>query len=397
MNQTYETFIGKFLKQETAGGIMLVCAAAFAMVLANSPLGEYYDLLTHTPVSVLIGSFSLSKPLLLWVNDGLMAVFFLLVGLELKRELIEGELSSPRKIVLPALGAAGGMVVPAAIYFFLNREDPVALQGWAIPTATDIAFALGVLSLLGSRVPISLKVFLTSLAIFDDIGAIVIIALFYTSKLSLTALMVVAICTALLWYFNHRKLGQQSLYLAVGLVMWVATLKSGVHATLAGVILAMFIPMKDAQDPDRSPLRSLEYDLHGAVAFLILPIFAFCNAGISLAGVGMEELVHGVPLGIALGLFIGKQFGVFLFCWAGIRAGIADLPKDLSLFTVYGAALLCGIGFTMSLFISSLAFDEPGVYLLFDDRLGILGGSLISGILGYLVLRYSLAKPEPRS
>ncbi len=394
MRQPEGTFIAKFLRQESAGGIMLVAFSACAMVLANSPLDRYYQLLIETPVAVSAGTFQLSKPLLLWVNDGLMAVFFLLVGLELKREVIEGELSTPRKVVLPALGALGGMLVPAGIYASMNLHDERAIKGWAIPSATDIAFALGVLSLLGSRVPTSLKVFLTSLAIFDDIGAIVIIAVFYTSDLSAPALVIVALCIAALWYFNSKGLDERSLYLVVGAIMWVATLKSGVHATLAGVVLALFIPMKSRFDSGFSPVKSLENDLHASVAFLILPIFAFCNAGISLAGVGVDQLTHSIPLGIALGLFVGKQVGVFSFCWVGIKLGIADLPSDLTMKSLYGVAALCGIGFTMSLFISGLAFDGSGVEVLFNDRLGIIVGSLVSGILGYAVLRSSLPKQE---
>jgi Na+:H+ antiporter, NhaA family len=393
VEESQGTYIARFLRQESAGGIMLVAFATVAMVLANSPLAVYYTLLIETPVSFSAGNYQLAKPLLLWVNDGLMAVFFLLVGLELKRELMEGELSSPRKIVLPAIGAVGGMVIPAGIYVYLNFDDPRAVSGWAIPAATDIAFALGVLSLLGSRVPTSLKIFLTSLAIFDDIGAIIIIAIFYSGQLSVTALAIVVLCVAALCYFNYRGLCEQSLYLVIGVVMWVATLKSGVHATLAGVVLAMFIPMKSEREPGFSPAKNLEHDLHMSVAFLILPIFAFCNAGISLSGIGFEQLTHSIPLGIGLGLFIGKQVGVFGFCWLGVRLGIAELPSDMNMKMLYGAALLCGIGFTMSLFISALAFEETGGAMLFNDRLGILLGSLASGIVGYLVLRATL-KPD---
>ncbi|MHC4837238.1 MAG: Na+/H+ antiporter NhaA, partial [Planctomycetota bacterium] len=282
---TPESPIARFLKQESAGGIVLVCAAALAMIFANTPLKGIYDLLIDTPVEVKVGALEIAKPLLLWVNDGLMALFFLLVGLELKREYLEGELSTPANIVLPALGAVGGMAVPALVYGLFNQGDPDALKGWAIPAATDIAFALGVLSLLGSRVPTSLKVFLTSLAIFDDVGAILIIAFFYTSKVSMTALLVAAACCIVLFILNRRGVVDKSPYLLIGLVMWVALLKSGVHATLAGVALAMFIPMREGKgaEPGRSPLKSLEHDLHAAVAFVILPIFAFCNAGIDFA------------------------------------------------------------------------------------------------------------------
>jgi NhaA family Na+:H+ antiporter len=383
-------FLARFLKQESAGGILLVGAALLAILLANSPLNTYYVLLIDTPVAIQVGALEIAKPLLLWVNDGLMAIFFLLVGLELKREFLEGELSEKKNIVLPALGALGGMSVPAAIYIFLNYDDPIAVDGWAIPVATDIAFALGVLALLGPRVPISLKIFLTSLAIFDDIGAILIIAFFYTSKISIEALIIAAICVAVLFYLNRRGFVDKSVYLAVGVVLWVAFLKSGVHATLTGVLLAMFIPNRPADLSGTSPLKSLESDLHAAVAFIILPVFAFMNAGVDLAGSGLAQVLHGVPLGIALGLFIGNQVGVFCLCWLGIKLRFAALPQGVSWASLYGAATLCGIGFTMSLFISSLAFEESGVNRMFDERLGIIAGSLASGILGYLILRRSL-------
>ena len=385
-----QSAITEFFQRESAAGILLMGAAVLAMLLANSPLAGYYTLLIDTPVEIRIGALQIAKPLLLWVNDGLMAVFFLLVGLELKREMLEGELSDIRKVALPGLGALGGMAVPALIYVVLNRGDAAALHGWAIPTATDIAFALGVLILLGPRVPSSLKVFLTSLAIFDDIGAIVIIALFYTSKISLTALIVASVCIVALFILNRRGVAEHSPYVVFGLIMWVALLKSGVHATLAGVILALFIPMRTQKEPGVSPLKTMEHDLHPAVAFCILPVFAFCNAGISLAGVGFAQLVHPVPLGIALGLFLGKQAGVFAFCWLGIKLRLAALPEGLNWAALYGAAALCGIGFTMSLFIGSLAFEESGVNRVYNERLGIILGSLLSGVCGYMLLRACL-------
>lgn len=390
VNNTDVTFIGKFLRQETSAGILLVAAAVLAIVLANSPLASYYQLLIDTAVTVSVGTFILSKPLLLWINDGLMAVFFLLVGLELKREIIEGELSDRKKIVMPALGAVGGMVVPAAIYLYFNISDPVAAKGWAIPAATDIAFALGVLSLLGSRVPASFKIFLTSLAIFDDIGAIVIIALFYTSKLSILALVVAMGCIVVMYYLNRRGVSDSSVYIVFGLIMWLALLKSGVHATLAGIILAIFIPMKSREEPEVSPLKRLESDLHPAVAYLILPIFSFFNSGVSFIDVTSEQILHAVPVGIALGLVVGKQVGVFGFCWFGIKMGLAKRPDEISWLSLYGLAVLTGVGFTMSLFIGSLAFEESGVDLIFDERIGIIIGSLVSGVLGYLVLFKSL-------
>jgi NhaA family Na+:H+ antiporter len=390
MKSSSNSFIARFLQQELSGGILLVSAAFLAILLANSPLYSLYQLLIDIPGAIRIGALEIAKPMLLWVNDGLMAIFFLLVGLELKREFLEGELSNRKKIMLPGLGALGGMAVPAGIYVFLNWDNPAAMNGWAIPTATDIAFALGVLSLLGSRVPTSLKVFLTSLAIFDDLGAILIIAFFYTSNISLIALIIAALCILLLFLLNKRGVVEKSLYLVVGAIMWVALLKSGVHATLTGVILAMFIPMRSQVDPDHSPLKSMEQDLHSAVAFFILPVFAFCNSGVNFDGLGLQQVLHPVPLGIALGLFLGKQIGVFAFCWLGIKLRFAELPKEISWTSLYGTAALCGIGFTMSLFIGSLAFEETGVNKIIDERLGILLGSLASGIVGYLILQRSL-------
>jgi NhaA family Na+:H+ antiporter len=397
VTNTRESFLARFFRLESSGGIILMFAAVLAIVFANTPLQTYYDLLLDTPVEVRIGSLEIAKPLLLWINDGLMAIFFFFVGLELKRELIEGELSNRRLIILPGVGAIGGMAIPALIYVYFNLDDASAMKGWAIPAATDIAFALGVLSLLGSRVPTSLKIFLTSLAIFDDIGAILIIAVFYTAKISITALVVAACCILILTLFNRWNTESKSLYLVVGTIMWVAMLKSGVHATLAGVILAMFIPLRSATNPDYSPLKSLEHDLHSVVAFFVLPVFAFANAGISFMGVGAEHIFHAVPLGIALGLFVGKQLGVFGFCWIAIKLKLSSLPIGMSWGSLYGTAALCGIGFTMSLFIGSLAFEETNINLLFDDRLGIILGSLASGCVGYIVLRISLRSSNQSS
>ncbi len=386
------SFITVFFKSESAGGILLILAAVLAMILANSFLAPYYTLLLSTPVEMRVGALEIAKPLLLWVNDGLMAIFFFLVGLELKRELIEGELADKRNIILPGVGAIGGMLVPAAIYIYFNINDPVAIQGWAIPAATDIAFALGVLALLGSRVPISIKVFLTSLAIFDDIGAILIIAFFYTSNISMEALLVVLVCIPVLAILNRNGVASKSAYIVVGTIMWVATLKSGVHATLAGVVMALFIPIRSNSPIDESPLKSMEHDLHGVVAFFVLPVFAFANAGINLSGVGVDQLFHGVPIGITLGLFLGKQVGIFGFCWLFIQLKLAQLPSTMSWMSLYGTSALCGIGFTMSLFVGSLAFEETGVNLMFDERLGIIIGSLLSGVLGFLILHCSLEK-----
>lgn len=379
--------LATFFEMESAGGIMLFLASVLAVILANSMFAPYYHHLLATPVAVQIGALSIAKPLLLWINDGLMAVFFLLVGLELKRELLDGDLATPGSLLLPGAGAVGGMVVPALIYLLLNRDDAFALQGWAIPMATDIAFALGVLALLGRRVPPTLKIFLTSLAIFDDLGAIVVIAVLYTANISLIALGVALMCVPVLLVLNRRGVTAFAPYLVVGLVMWVATLKSGVHATLAGVVLAMFIPLRSRQEPDYSPLRRLERSLHGVVAYAILPLFAFANTGLDLRGVTAEQVLHGVPVGIALGLFVGKQIGVFGSCWLAAVVGRAALPQGMSWRDLYGTAVLCGVGFTMSLFIGSLAFEETGINDMFDQRLGIILGSLASGICGYLVLR----------
>lgn len=396
MDNQSKSSIAKFFELEAAGGILLMCSAFIALICANTPLQSYYELLLATPVEIRIGSAELAKPLLLWINDGLMAVFFFLIGLELKRELIEGELSDIKEVVLPGIGAIGGMLFPALIYIYFTIDDPVAVQGWAIPAATDIAFALAALSLLGSRVPLSLKIFLTSLAIFDDIGAIIIIAIFYSAEISYISLIVVACCIPVLTLLNRRNVISKSPYLLIGLIMWVFTLKSGVHATLAGVLLAMFIPLRSKSDPAISPLKSLEHDLHSVVAFFILPVFAFANAGINLKGVGVEQLLHDVPLGIALGLFLGKQIGIFGLCALAIKLKLASLPKGMSWLSLYGTAALCGIGFTMSLFIGSLAFAETGVDRFFDERLGILVGSALSGIFGYFILRKSLGLNQPQ-
>lgn len=384
------TSIGEFFELDSAGGILLVAAAVLAMLFANTPVSVYYNLLIDVPVTVAVADFQISKPLLLWINDGLMAVFFLYVGLELKREILEGELSEINKVVLPVVGAIGGMLVPAGIYLLLTFHNPVAIKGWAIPAATDIAFALGILALLGSRVPASLKVFLTSLAIMDDLGAILIIAFFYTSKISVFALLFAACCAIVLSVLNRFRINQISPYLLVGLLMWIALLKSGVHATLSGVILAMFIPLQSGGAENRSLLKELEHDLHSVVTFFVLPVFAFANAGVNLRDVSMELILHDVTIAIACGLFIGKQLGIFLFCWLAVKAGLARLPDSMSYRSLYGTAVLCGIGFTMSLFIGSLAFEETGVNSLVDERVGIIAGSLCSGILGYLVLRSAL-------
>ena len=385
------TSVKEFLQKESAGGLLIIAAAMLAMLAENSPLKALYDAWLSTPVGFQFGAFLLNKPLLLWINDGLMAVFFFLIGLEIKREFLEGELSDHSRIVLPAIAAAGGMAVPALVYVAFNHGDPVALSGWAIPTATDIAFALGVLSLLGNRVPHSLKLFLLTLAVIDDLGAIIIIALFYSGALSVSSLLAAGGSLVALLIINRRGITRIAPYLLIGLVLWVAVLKSGVHATLAGVVLAFFIPLKD-KNTGGSPLMQLEHMLHPYVAFLILPLFAFANTGISFTGLTPQSLLHPVPLGIAAGLLIGKQVGVFGFAWLAIKLGLGKLPEGAGWMPLYGIAALCGIGFTMSLFISSLAAEQIGTGMMIDDRLGILGGSLLSAVIGYLVLAYSLGR-----
>ncbi len=379
--------IKDFLALESAGGILLAGAAALAMLLANSPLEGVYVRFLDTPVEVRFGAFEIAKPFLLWINDGLMAVFFFLIGLELKREALEGELSSPAQVVLPALAAAGGMALPAAIYLWFNWGDPLTAQGWAIPTATDIAFALGVLSLLGNRVPAGLKVFLLTLAILDDVGAIVIIALFYTDNLAAGSLGIAGVALAALLALNRGKVQGAAPYILVGLVLWASVLKSGVHATLAGVVLAFFIPRKAA--------RTLEHDLHRPVAYAILPLFAFANAGVALEGVSLDSFLLPLPLGIAAGLIAGKTLGVFGVAFLAIRLGLAQMPAGANWSSLFGLALLCGIGFTMSLFIAGLAFEGLGPEYAKLTRLGILAGSLICALGGYVLLRASLP-PSPR-
>jgi NhaA family Na+:H+ antiporter len=344
------------------------------------------------PLEVRAGNFEIAKPLLLWINDGLMAIFFFLVGLELKREVLEGELSKPSQIVLPAIGALGGMSIPALIYAFFNRNDPIALNGWAIPAATDIAFALGVLASLGNRVPTSLKIFLLTLAIFDDLGAIIIIAVFYTSDLSILSLLIAAMFVLALFTLNRKDVRSITAYVLIGIALWVAVLKSGVHATLAGVLLALFIPHKGKVD-ESSLVKRLEHDLHPAVAFGILPIFAFANAGVPLAGLTMNSFFQPISLGIILGLFIGNQIGIFGFTWLAIKLGLAQLPTSVRWIHMYGVSFVCGIGFTMSLFISSLAFEHSGTDYGVIVRLGILTGSILSALLGYIILRLSLKNP----
>ena len=377
-------YLRNFFKNDSAGGILLVIATATAMILANSSLADSYNGFLH--------AYVLGMSLSHWINDGLMAVFFLLIGLEVKRELVEGALKTRDSAILPAVAALGGMIVPALVYVLFNMDNPVSISGWAIPAATDIAFALGVMALLGDRVPTSLKVFLLALAIIDDLGVIVIIALFYSSDLSTLALTVGFIATTALVIMNYLGVTRLAAYLAVGSILWIAVLKSGVHATLAGVVIGFAIPLKGKTEKDKSPLKLLEHSLHPYVTFMILPLFALANAGLSLAGVSLQSLSGAVPMGVALGLLLGKPVGVFLFSWVSIKAGIASLPKGTNLGQVFAVALLCGIGFTMSIFISSLAFGEMNKDLDTLARMGILMGSTIAAILGYIGLSLSLKK-----
>lgn len=380
------------MRLESTGGVLLLCAAVLAMIAANTSLSGYYDSLLDTLVAVTVGEFSISKPLLLWINDGLMAIFFFLVGLEIKREVMEGELSSPSQIILPGFGALGGMLVPAGIYAWLNWNDPIALDGWAIPVATDIAFALGLLSVFGRRVPTSLKIFLLTLAIFDDLAAIIIIAIFYSADISLAALTFGCVALASAVLMNRIGITRTSSYIFLGFILWVAVLKSGVHATLAGVLIAFCIPMRD--EKGHSPLQDLEHNLHGPVAFAILPIFAFANAGLALGTMSMDDLLHPVTLGITGGLLLGKPLGILAFVGLAVALKLVALPKDMNWAQLLGVSAACGIGFTMSLFIASLAFEHGSGAYFQGDRLGILLGSILSAVLAYLVLQFSLPKED---
>lgn len=382
----------RFLELESASGLLLIAAAILAMTINNSPLSYLYNGLLDVPVAVQFGALHIAKPLLLWINDGLMAVFFLLIGLEVKREVLEGQLKEPSQLVLPGAAAIGGMLVPALIYWALNRHNPAALGGWAIPMATDIAFALGVLALLGKRVPVSLKLFLMTLAIIDDLGAIVVIALFYSTELSTLSLALAAFCISVLILMNRLGVSKLSPYLVVGSLLWICVLKSGVHATLAGVILALCIPLRSSDD-QASPLATLEDALHPWVAFAILPVFAFANAGVPLSGLTLESFLHPVPLGIAAGLLAGKTLGVFGFTWLTITTGLAKLPEGANWGQVLGLAILCGIGFTMSLFVGSLAFIPEISEYAGMDRVGILTGSVLAALLGFTICYLSSRKP----
>ena len=382
----------RFLKLESASGIILILAALVAIGLANSALAEHYQSFLNTQVQVRIAALDINKPLLLWINDGFMAIFFLLVGLEVKREMLEGALSSRVQATFPAIAAVGGMLAPALIYSLFNYGDEATRAGWAIPAATDIAFALGVMALLGKRVPTSLKVFLLALAIMDDLGVIIIIALFYTQQLSLTALAIGVVATLTLLWMNRRGEDRIGLYMLVGLVLWVAVLKSGVHATLAGVVVGFMIPLNGKRYA--SPLKHLEHVLHPWSAFLILPLFAFANAGVSLEGIYLSALLNPLPMGIILGLFVGKPLGIFTISWLAVKTGVAQLPQGVNFRQIFAVSILCGIGFTMSMFIASLAFEHGGLDYGSYSRLGILAGSTLAAVTGYIALRMALPNRE---
>lgn len=383
--------IEEFIKKESSSGILLIFITLLALFLQNSFLTDFYTNFLHTPVQITFGDFGIAKPLLLWVNDGLMAVFFFLVGLEVKREVLEGELSSKEQLVLPLVAAIGGMVVPALVFVAFNYTDAFAMKGWAIPTATDIAFALGILSLLGKRVPVSLKIFLMALAIIDDLGAIVIIALFYTSNLSILSIVVASIALIGLVSLNFFGVTKKAAYILLGTLLWISVLKSGVHATIAGVLLAFSIPLYSIGKKGEtfSLLKELEHDLHYWVAFFILPLFAFVNAGVDLKGLALSSVLSDVSLGIIAGLFLGKQWGVFLFSYVAIKCKLAVLPEGADFKQLYGVSILTGIGFTMSLFVNSLAYNDSNAFL-YADKLAVLIGSFLSGIVGYFFLKSSV-------
>lgn len=376
------TKLQQFFSHDAAGGILLVGAAMLAMLMANSPLAAIYKAFLSMPMIIQLGNFEIAKPLLLWINDGLMAVFFFVIGLEIKREILSGHLSSPSQITLPALAAAAGIAFPALIYSLFNSQDAIAINGCAIPSATDIAFALGIFVLFGKSLPLSLKLFLLSVAIFDDIGAIVIIALFYSQDLSTLSLAIAAIGLIALLLVNKANIRVQGVYILIGVVVWAAVLKSGVHATLAGFALAWFIPLNLKNTQGQAMLPHLEHSLHPWVAFFVLPVFAFANAGVTLLGATTADLFNSITLGIAAGLFIGKQIGIFGTCYLVVKSGLAKLPQDTTWPQLYAVTLLCGIGFTMSLFIGTLAFEDQGLSYQLSVKIGVLMGSIASALLG---------------
>ena len=382
--------ITKILNSKKAPGIILCVAAIAALIFANTPLMDLYAGFKNIPVVFQAGNFIIDKPLLLWINDGLMAIFFLLIGLEIKRELVEGHLSSRDKAILPAIAALGGLVVPAMIYAYINWNDPIAINGWAIPAATDIAFALGILILLGDRVPMALKVCLVAVAIIDDLAAVIIIALFYTAEISTQSLVLAFIGLSIVAFMNFRKVTNLGPYIIMGLIIWACVLKSGVHATLAGVALGLLIPIKSNQKNGKSPLKTMEHALHPWVSFLVIPIFAFANAGISFAGITIDTFLQPITLGIMLGLFLGKQIGIMVITWLACSLKLCRLPDNVTWPQFYGMALLTGIGFTMSLFIGTLAFTD--IELATPVRLGVLFGSTLSAVTGVTVLLLTTKK-----
>lgn len=378
-----------FIRMESFAGFLLILASLLALIIANSSLYDNYQQLLNFKVHIGIEKFQLSKPLILWINDGLMAIFFLLIGLELKREILEGQLSSLPQVMLPGLAALGGVIFPAVIYVALNHQNPVSLEGWAIPMATDIAFALGVLTLLGKRVPSSLKLFVLALAIFDDLAAILVIALFYTKSLSAYAILAAFGIFSLLVVANRLKVARIGVYLALGILLWFFVLKSGIHATIAGVLLALVIPLSVKKKSAHSPLKLLETNLHAWVTYFILPVFAFANSGINFTGLTLTQLFNPVSLGVALGLFFGKQFGVFIFCYLTIKLKLAKMPMGANWLQLYGVSILCGIGFTMSLFICSLAFEHAPIEYSTDGRIGVMFGTLFSAVTAYFVIFFA--------
>ena len=384
--------IQTFFQSEAAGGVLLLLFASMAILLANTSFNQRYFGFLDTPISVQFGAFSIAKPLLMWVNDGFMAVFFVLVGMEVKREMLEGSLSSYQQAIFPAIAAIGGMVVPALIYFMVAQGTPEIYSGWAIPMATDIAFAIGIVALLGKRVPLPLKVFLLALAIIDDLGAIIVIAIFYSHELSTPALIIAVVTISILVAMNRFKVSALCAYMVVGLILWASVLKSGVHATLAGVIIGFCIPMRGRNGS--SPLHQFEHILAPWCSYLILPLFAFSNAGVPLENVGLSSLNSPLTLGIALGLIVGKPLGVFLFSYLSVKLRLAQLPQGVNFAQIFAIAILCGIGFTMSMFLAGLAFGETA-YNSFDtlSRLGILLGSGVSAVVGYLLLRKTTSQP----
>jgi NhaA family Na+:H+ antiporter len=384
--------IGDFLNKEAASGLALLAMAVLALIVANSPLAPYYNALLNTPVVVQAGALEIAKPLFLWINDGMMAVFFFLVGLEVKREVLAGELSNPRQVAFPALAAFGGMLVPAAIFTLLNAGDSVAMNGWAIPVATDIAFALGILALFGARVPTALKVFLLTVAVLDDLASIVIIAVFYTSNLSLSSLVLAGIFVGGQILLNRLGVRHVTPYVLLGAALWVSVLKSGVHATLSGVVAAFAIPYLKNDGEEESLAEHFEHTLHPWVAYGVLPVFAFANAGVSLNGLSLDFLLEPLPLGIAAGLVLGKPIGVLGMSWLGSRLGLASIPQGVRWSDLFGVAVLCGIGFTMSLFIAGLAYEGMGPELARASRVGILAGTALCTGVGFVALYWLLPR-----